>query len=56
MRLQEQPAPTPEPEHDPAAPVMLQLKPAHEIRDGPVCEIADKPRGDTHGDAIRRVA
>ena len=56
MRPEEPTIPTPDPESDPAAPVMLQLMPVNEIRDGPACEIVDQPRRDTHGDAIRRVA
>jgi len=56
MRPEKPAVPAPDPERGPAAPVVLQLKPAHVIRDGPACQISDRPRNDTQGNAIRLVA
>jgi len=55
MRPDKPTLPAPDPGSGPATPVMLQLKPIHVIRDGPACEIVDRPRGDTQGNAIRLV-
>lgn len=55
MRIEVPAIPAPDPGQDPTTPVMLQLRPVNEIRDGPACEIVDRPRSDTRGNAIRLV-
>lgn len=55
MRPEKPAIPDPDPEHGPTTAVMLQLKPIHVIRDTPACVIADQPRSDTQGNAIRLV-